>query len=211
MTTRPDDSTSTPATVAREAFDAVTARDPDAIVRLAAPDVRDDVVAVGELRGREEIRRFFQGTFAAFPDFTMTVDRIVGDDRTAVVQWHATGTFTGAPYLGALPTGRRVALKGVDVMEIEAGAIRRNTIYYDGATLARQVGLLPESGSGADRVLLAAFNLRTRAAGLVRLARSRARRRPRQPVAPDPGSSGSESSARVPGGSRPAHTSANRR
>ena len=42
---------------------------------------------------REEIRRFFGDVFSAFPDFAMTVDRIVSDERTAVVQWHATGTF----------------------------------------------------------------------------------------------------------------------
>lgn len=167
MTTPAAEPGMTPATVAREAFDAVIARDPDAIVALAAPDARDDVVAVGELRGREEIGRFFAEVFAAFPDFTMTVDRIVSDERTAVVQWHATGTFTGAPFLGALPTGRRVTLKGTDVMEIDAGLIRRNTIYYDGATMARQVGLLPKKGSRADRALLAAFNLRTRAVRLL--------------------------------------------
>jgi hypothetical protein len=53
-------------------------------------------------------------------------------------------------------------------MEIDGGLIRRNTIYYDGATMARQVGLLPSKGSLADRALLAMFNLRTRAARLVR-------------------------------------------
>jgi steroid delta-isomerase-like uncharacterized protein len=168
MTTPAADTSKTPAAVAREAFDAVIARDPDAIVQLGAPDAHDDVVAVGELRGREEIRRFFEEVFTAFPDFAMTVDRIVSDERTAVVQWHATGTFTGGTFLGARPTGRRVALKGVDVMEIEAGLIRRNTIYYDGATMARQVGLLPRKDSLADRALLATFNLRTRAARLVR-------------------------------------------
>lgn len=172
MTTPAAEPAKTPATVAREAFDAVTARDPDAIVRLGAPDARDDVVAVGELRGRDEIRRFFGEVFAAFPDFAMTVDRIVSDERTAVVQWHATGTFTGAPFLGALATGRPVTLKGVDVMEIDAGLIRRNTIYYDGATMARQVGLLPSRDSKADRALLAAFNLRTRAARLLRFVAS---------------------------------------
>lgn len=168
MTTPAAETAKTPATVARDAFDAVIARDPDAIVQLGAPDAQDDVVAVGELRGSEEIRRFFEEVFAAFPDFAMTVDRIVSDERTAVVQWHVTGTFTGAPFRGMLPTGRSVALKGVDVMEIDAGLIQRNTIYYDGATMARQVGLLPKNDSAAGRALLAAFNLRTRAARLVR-------------------------------------------
>ncbi|HEX6421587.1 MAG TPA: ester cyclase, partial [Acidimicrobiales bacterium] len=167
MTPPAVDGARTPAAVAREAFDAVIARDPEAIVRLGAPDVRDHVVAVGELRGRREVRRFFEEVFSAFPDFTMTVDRIVSDERTAVVQWHATGTFSGRPFLGAVATGRRVALKGVDVMEIDAGMIRRNTIYYDGATMARQVGLLPRRDSIADRTVLAAVNVRTRIARVV--------------------------------------------
>ena len=48
-------------------------------------------------------------------------------------------------------------------MEIEEGRIRRNTIYYDGASFARQIGLLPAKGSLADRALLSAFNARARA------------------------------------------------
>ena len=41
------------------------------------------------------------------------------------------------------------------------GSIQHNTIYYDGATFARQIGLLPGLGSRADQALLAAFNAKT--------------------------------------------------
>ncbi len=118
----------------------------------------DDFVAVGEVIGSQAIRRFFIETFAAFPDFDMTVERIVADDETAVVQWHTTGTFEGAPFQGIEPTGRRVEIRGVDVMEISAGRVKRNTIYYDGASFARQIGMLPRRGSGADRAVASAFN-----------------------------------------------------
>ena len=86
--------TRTPADVAHAAFDAVSRRDPDGIVATGAPDYVDDFVAVGEIRGHDAVRAFFRELFAAFPDFTMTVDRIVADDTAAVVQWHADGTFT---------------------------------------------------------------------------------------------------------------------
>ena len=76
----------------------------------------------------------------------MTVGRIVAGDTAAVVQWHAAGTFTGGPFQGIAPTGRRVEIRGVDVMEIADGLIQYNTIYYDGATFARQIGLLPGLG-----------------------------------------------------------------
>jgi hypothetical protein len=91
----------------------------------------------------------------------MTVDRIVADDTSAVVQWHAAGTFTGGPFQNIVPTGRRVDLRGADVMEIADGLVQHNTIYYDGATFARQIGLLPALGSRADQAMLAAFNAKT--------------------------------------------------
>ena len=154
--------TPTPAEVARAAFDAVSSKDLDGIVALGAPGYVDDIVAVGEITGHDAIRAFFRETFEAFPDFDMTVDRIVADETTAVVQWHVTGTFTGGPFQGILPTGRRIELRGVDVMEIADGLIRHNTIYYDGAGFARQIGLLPSQGSRGDRALVAIFNAKSR-------------------------------------------------
>ena len=170
-----DAATRTPAEVARAAFDAATKRDPDAIVATGAPGYVDDFVAIGEIRGHDAIRAFFRDLFTAFPDFTMAIDKIVADDTAAVVQWHAAGTFTGGPFQGIAPTGRRVEVRGVDVMEVADGLVQHNTIYYDGASFARQVGLLPAVGSRADQALLAAFNAKTT---LAQRARERRRRRP---------------------------------
>jgi steroid delta-isomerase-like uncharacterized protein len=143
--------TRTPADAARAAFDAVSRKDPDGIVATGAPGYVDDFVAIGEIRGHDAVRAFFRELFAAFPDFTMTVDRIVADDTTAVVQWHAAGRFTGGPFQGITATGRQVEIRGVDVMEIADGLVQHNTIYYDGATFARQIGLLPGLGSRAGQ------------------------------------------------------------
>jgi steroid delta-isomerase-like uncharacterized protein len=154
--------TRTPAEVAHAAFDAVISKDPDGIVAVGAPGYVDDFVAVGEIRGHQAVRTFFSDLFAAFPDFEMTVERIVADETSAAVQWHAVGTFTGGPFQGILPTGSRVEIRGVDVMEIADGLIQHNTIYYDGAAFARQIGMLPGRGSRPERGLTAAFNAKTR-------------------------------------------------
>jgi steroid delta-isomerase-like uncharacterized protein len=154
--------TRTPAEVARAAFDAVAKRDADAVAALTTETTVDDFVAIGEVRGPDAIRKFFLDTFAAFPDFSMTADRIVADEEAAVVQWHATGTFSGAPFQGIEPTGKHVELRGVDVMEVANGHVRRNTIYYDGASFARQIGMLPQQGSGADRAIMTGFNAVTK-------------------------------------------------
>lgn len=152
----------TPEEVARESFEGVTRHDADAVVADFAEDSTDEFVAVGIFRGREAIRQFFIELFAAVPDFAMTVERVVADGETAVVQWQATGSFTGQPFQGIQATGRRIELKGVDVMQIRDGLMRYNTIYYDGASFARQIGMLPAQGSRADRMTLAVFNAMTR-------------------------------------------------
>ena len=151
----------TPAEVARTAFDAVTSKDPDGSVlgRQIGSMTSSQSVRV---RGHAAIRAFFRETFAAFPDFEIAVDRIVADAASAAVQWHATGTFSGGPFQGILATGRRVKLRGVDMMEVADGLIQHNTIYYDGASLARQIGMLPSQGSRADRALVFVFNAKSR-------------------------------------------------
>ncbi len=160
--TRAKASAKSPAEVASKAFEAVAARDVDAIVGFWKPDGVQDWVAIGIRRGHDEIRQMFEEIFAATPDFDIVVERVVGDDEAAVVQWRSTGTFDGAPFLGIEPTGGRIELRGVDIMQIEDGLIARNTIYYDGAAFARAVGMLPSQDSPAERALFTAFNATTK-------------------------------------------------
>jgi len=152
----------TPLKVARAIFDALGKKELDAAFEFLGPDTVDDFVAIGEIRGKPAIRRFFDELFAAFPDFEMTTQRIIADRGTAVVQWHAAGTFCGGAFQGIEATGRHVEIRGVDVMEISDGKVRHNTIYYDGASFARQIGMLPHSGSRTDKAVLSVFNAVTR-------------------------------------------------
>jgi steroid delta-isomerase-like uncharacterized protein len=157
-----DTETPTPSEVARTIFEALSKRDLDTAMKFNTDDAVDDFVAIGEFRGRLAIRRFFDELLAAFPDFDIAVDRIVGDDSAAVVQWHAAGTFSGGKFQGIEPTGKRVQIRGVDVMEFAEGRYVHNTIYYDRATFAWQIGMLPRSGSVTEKATLAAFNASTR-------------------------------------------------
>jgi steroid delta-isomerase-like uncharacterized protein len=126
--------------VAMASIEGALGRDPDRIVAPAHPeDYVDDFVAIGEFRGKEAVRAFFGELFAAMPDFEMSVERVVADEGAVAVKWRAEATFSGAPFQGIQPTGRRVKLRGVDFFEIEDGLIRRNTVFYDGASFARQI------------------------------------------------------------------------
>src|SRR6185503_19038863 len=143
-------------------FEAVRARDLDAMMAHLDDEVIEDITPVGILRGTGEARGFFAQLFAAFPDFEFTVEQCTATAQTAAVQWRATGSFTGAPFQGIEPTGRRIEIRGCDCVEVEDGKITRNTAYYDGAAFARGLGLLPQTGSGGEKAMLAAFNAVTK-------------------------------------------------
>jgi steroid delta-isomerase-like uncharacterized protein len=150
------------AAIARSYFEAVDRRELDAAADLWHEDGSDDFVAVGVYHGPAAVAEFFRGVFAAVPDARITILRVTANDQGAAVQWTLDGTFTGEPFLGIVATGRRIALRGADCLEIEQGRIRHNTVYYDGASFARDVGLLPPIGSRLERAMYGAFNALTR-------------------------------------------------
>lgn len=146
----------------RRDFELVDAHDVEGLVALAHPDVIEEFVPVRTLHGRKELREFFEQMFAAVPDQRLETEAIHAvDDTTAVGQWHVTGTFLGEDFEGIRATGQRIDFRGVDVMHFEDGLLKHNTVYYDGLTFARQIGLLPDEDSTADRAMLTAFNALT--------------------------------------------------
>lgn len=153
-----EDASTSPTQVATLFFEALGRRDLEAMSQYYHPDAFDDFVAIGQFRGSQAIHDFFAELFAAIPDFSVEVVHMIGDSEHAVVQWHATGTFTGAPFQGIHATGRAVELRGCDVMRVQDGKLKDTIVYYDGLGFARQIGLLPREGSPADKAMTAAFN-----------------------------------------------------
>jgi steroid delta-isomerase-like uncharacterized protein len=146
----------------RSYFEAIANRDTSAMAGHWREDGVDDLVPLGPLRGTGEITAFFRELFAAIPDLEMTVTRVVAGERQAAVEWRMTGHFSGGPFQGVDPTGRRVEMRGLDLFEVEDGAIVANTAYYDGMTFARQIGLMPPENSSAENAMKSAFNAATR-------------------------------------------------
>lgn len=147
---------------ARSYFDALARRDVSAMAAHWSPDGVADIVPYGVLRGPDEITGFFRELFLAVPDLETTVTRVLAGEREAAVEWRMTGHFTGESLQGVDATGRRVELRGLDLMEIQDGKNAHNTAYYDGMAFARQVGLLPAQDSGPERALKSAFNTATK-------------------------------------------------
>ena len=153
-----------PAVLMSTAFAAIAARDLDALSATHHDDVVENFMVLGPVTGKDSARAFFAELFTAFPDSQFTAKRVMGVDNTvAVGEWKLWGTFSGGPFRGIEPTGREITLEGLDVMEFEHGLLKYNTIYYDGLSFARQVGLLPPEGTRRDRAITTAFNTLARA------------------------------------------------
>jgi steroid delta-isomerase-like uncharacterized protein len=138
----------------------------------------DHFIAAGQtVVGKDALTAWFRELLEAVPDWAMEIENTFDDGKTqAVVQWRGTGTFTGGSFLGIEANGRSVEIRGVDVFRFDDdGLVEENTVYYDGAEFARQIGMLPPRDSAADRLTLAAFNAKTRATKALRRRREGAR------------------------------------
>jgi steroid delta-isomerase-like uncharacterized protein len=148
----------------RTYFEALSRHDLDAMAAAWAPDGVETIAGVTELHGAAAIREYWRGVFAAMPDWRFEVLEVVAEGDHAAVHWRLTATHTGAPYQGVEPAGARIDARGVDVVTVRDERISRLDAYPDGMTVARQLGLLPAAGSGAEAGLTRAFNAASRTA-----------------------------------------------
>ncbi|WP_330229109.1 ester cyclase [Nocardia sp. NBC_00508] len=118
-------------------------------------------VGLGIYRGADDVRGYFDMLFAAMPDFRLEVDRMVTDETNVAMSWNACGTFDKGRLYGVAATGQRLTLRGVDMAQLDGPIIVANTIYTDGLSFPRQIGMLPPDGSVTDRVLKGMFNTLT--------------------------------------------------
>ncbi len=149
--------------VAESYFQACADRDADAMASHWHGQGVGDLVPIGPLRGPGAVRSFFSELFTAVPDLEFVVTQMVIDSQGASVQWRLRGTFDGGAFQGIEPTGGQLDLRGCDCLEVDDdGLITSNVAYYDGASFARQIGMLPAQDSGPDRAMRAGLNTVTR-------------------------------------------------
>jgi steroid delta-isomerase-like uncharacterized protein len=118
--------------------------DPERVLALFTDDgVFEDVTFGVVARGKEDLRRYVNGAFAAVPDFTYGVTSRFAASQWAAIEWVMSGTHKG-DFPGMPATGKRFSsVRGASILELEAGKIRRESDYWDAATFMKQVGLLP--------------------------------------------------------------------
>jgi predicted ester cyclase len=130
---------------------------------------------IGKIHGLVEFevggnyRGWFENLFRAFPNFNLEILEIVSDGEKAAVRYRLTGTFSGdARFEGMEPNGASVEIEGCDLVTVRDGVLVDNQAYMNGTQIARQLGALPPQGSGAERAMTGAINLKTRIARLLK-------------------------------------------
>ena len=123
-------------------------------------------------RGADELVAYFEEVFAALPDFRIELRGLAEQGEDVFAHWHLTGTHSGADFQGIEATGRSLAIDGIDHFVIRDRKVVSNFGVYDQMQFARQSGLMPADGSGADRALKLAFNAKTTLEKRIRDVRS---------------------------------------
>jgi glyoxylase-like metal-dependent hydrolase (beta-lactamase superfamily II)/predicted ester cyclase len=150
--------------VVKRYFDALAAQDLDAAAACWHPGGVDRMVGEADLRAPEDVRQWFAGLFAAFPDWRFEVLEMASEDTRTAVRWRARATFAGpGTFQGFSANGARLDVEGCDMLTVgDDGLIQSNHAYVNGGDVARQLGLLPDPQSPGGQRLTKLANLRTK-------------------------------------------------
>jgi predicted ester cyclase len=87
--------------------------------------------------GKDEVRGFYEGIFAALSDISLEIHEVVEDGSQLGCRFTMHGTHTGE-MAGIAPTGRRIAQPGFTIMRFEGGkVVERHSVADFGAVISQ--------------------------------------------------------------------------
>jgi steroid delta-isomerase-like uncharacterized protein len=108
-----------------------------------APDIRWSNLAMEEVyEGHPGVTGFLSSLYSGFPDMTFEVSKRFARGDEIAEEWIMRGTH-GGTYLGIPATGRRIEVRGASLIRMRDGKFISDDFYYDGASVLRQLGVLP--------------------------------------------------------------------
>jgi steroid delta-isomerase-like uncharacterized protein len=102
---------------------------------------RYELIATDEvIDGRAEVARYYEETRKAFPDQRNEPVALHHADDAVVVEFDLLGTHDG-PFRGLPPTGRSFKCRMVALFVFEEDRLVSERVYFDSATILRQLGI----------------------------------------------------------------------
>jgi steroid delta-isomerase-like uncharacterized protein len=127
--------------IVREHVDAENRHDVEATI---ATFDRPRYEVNGELSdGETAVRELLQGLMDGFPDFQVETRKIHHADDAVIGEARITGTHSGS-FAGIPPTEKPIDVRMAAIFEFEDDRLLCEKVYYDIATILRQIGILPE-------------------------------------------------------------------
>lgn len=124
------------------------------IVSSGQLDLADDLIAEGvvfvspytakPIHGRTGLRAMLAGIHAAFPDFYLHEEELLGEGDLVASRWVAGGTHTGGDFNGVPPSGRRFEITGMSIYRVRDGRIVEGWVNDDTYLMRAQLGFIPE-------------------------------------------------------------------
>ena len=126
------------------------AGDLDSCIDLYAEDAVQ-LMHDGIFEGRRAIQTRLARDLIAFPDATYTVVSFVEQGDSFADEWTFVGTHMGSFLMpdgaDAPATGKRVEIKGMELVKVRDGKIVVDNLYYDSIMAPVQLGLLLEGAA----------------------------------------------------------------
>jgi len=124
------------------------AGDLDGVMDLYAGDAVQ-IMPDGTYEGWSTVGERLAQELDGFTDLNHTVRSFVEQGDLFADEWTFVGTHTGSFRLPdgteLPPTGKRVEIRGMEVVRVRDRKIVLNSLYYDNMAVAVQLGLVPES------------------------------------------------------------------
>jgi predicted ester cyclase len=115
----------------------LASRDLDRLGEFFADEFVSHNMPPGLPQGLAGVRAFFQAFLDGLSDIEVTIDELVADGDRVAVATTTTGTHSGE-LLGAAPSGRRIAVTGIDIVRVD-GRIVEHRGLTDTVGLLRQL------------------------------------------------------------------------
>ena len=106
--------------------------------------VYDEVGTHRRITGSNEVIEAWKGWATALPDSKATFDREVSSGNTVTLELTWRGTHTGplqTPNGEIAPTGRKIEIQAVQVIDVADGKAESIRHYFDMATMLEQLGV----------------------------------------------------------------------
>jgi steroid delta-isomerase-like uncharacterized protein len=154
------------ATVRRH-MEAENVHDFDTVIATFAHP-RYELIATSQVHdGEAAVRAYFRESRGAFPDQRNELIALHHADDSVIAEFYLKGTHDG-PFRGLPPTGRQFTCRMVALFLFEEDRLVGERVYFDSATILRQLGIAHDPLTLKGRVATVLNHPLTIARGVIR-------------------------------------------